>query len=86
MPAVRPELLRVLLLYGLLLPQNAPVYTAIRVPPPRSRRQALLSRLIRAVAGKAELPSLDAPGVVIRDGSGGARDRGCSGRQQGDYG
>jgi hypothetical protein len=52
MPAERPALLHTLLLQALLpyalllLEQNARVYIAIRVPPSRSRRQALLSRLI----------------------------------------
>jgi hypothetical protein len=46
-PAVRPTLLQTLLRDCLLLfEQKAPVYITIRIPPPGSRRQTLLSRLI----------------------------------------
>jgi hypothetical protein len=58
-----------LLLHGLLpLEKEAPVDIAI----PGCRRQALGSGLIRAAAGIPELPTHDAPRVIIGDGRGGA--------------
>ena len=54
------------LLHTLLpLEQKAPVDIAIQVPSPGCRRQALGSGLIGAVAGIAELPTHDAPRVII---------------------
>jgi hypothetical protein len=97
MPAVPPTLLHTLLLYGLLLfeqktpvyilllEQKAPIYIAVRVPPAGSRRQTLSSRLIGAVAFNAELLTLDAPRVIIRDGRSGACDSGRSGCNQSGY-
>src|SRR5713101_7985881 len=65
-PAAPPTLLHTLLLDGLLpLEQEAPVDIAIQVPSPGCRRQALGSGLIGAVAGIAELPTHDAPRVII---------------------
>jgi hypothetical protein len=59
-------LLHTLLLHGLLpLEQEAPVDIAIQDPPPGCRRQALGSGLMGAIAGIAELPSHEAPGVII---------------------
>src|SRR5450631_1398481 len=80
-PAAPPTLLHTLLLHDLLpLEQEAPVDIAIQVPSPGCRRQALGSGLIGAVAGVAELPTHDAPRVIIRDGRGGAGDGGRPGR------
>jgi hypothetical protein len=66
-PAAPPTLLHTLLLHGLLpLEQEAPVDIAIQVPSPGCRRQALGSGLlIGTVAGIAELPTHDAPRVII---------------------
>jgi len=65
-PAAPPTLLHTLLLDSLLpLEQEAPVNIAIQVPSPGCRRQALGSGLIGAVAGIAELPTHDAPRVII---------------------
>src|SRR6266852_4818477 len=66
-PAAPPTLLHTLLLLDGLLPleQEAPVDIAIQVPSPGCRRQALGSGLIGAVAGIAELPTHDAPRVII---------------------
>src|SRR5450432_3672384 len=80
-PATPPTPLHTLLLHGLLpLEQEAPVDIAIQVPSPGCRRQALGSGLIGAVAGVAELPTHDAPRVIMRDGRGGAGDGGRPGR------
>ncbi len=62
---VAPPTLLHMLLHGLLLPQEAPVENAHSVPSPGCRRQALVSGLIGAVAGIAELPTHDAPRVII---------------------
>jgi hypothetical protein len=65
-PAVPPTLLRTLLLHGLLtLEHEAPVDIAIQDRPPGCRRQALGSGLIGAIAGIAELPTVEAPWVII---------------------
>src|SRR5690349_9275445 len=54
-PVVPPRLLLDTLL---LLEQEAPVVHAMQDPSPGCRRQALLSGLIGAIAGVAELPTL----------------------------
>jgi hypothetical protein len=63
-PAAPPTMLHTLLLHG-LPPQEAPVDNAQSVPSPGCRRQALVSCLIGAVAGIAELPTHDAPRVIV---------------------
>jgi hypothetical protein len=63
---VPPTWLQILLLHGLLpLEQETPVDIAIQDPPPECRRQALGSGLIGAIAGIAEFPAIEAPGVII---------------------
>ncbi len=65
-PVAPPTLLLTLPLHGLLpLEQEAPVDIAQQVPSPGCRRQALGSGLIGAVAGITELPTHDAPRVII---------------------
>ena len=66
-PATRLHtlLLHTLLLHGLLpLEQEAPVDIAMQDPPPGCRRQALALGPIGAIAGIAEVPTLEAPGVI----------------------
>jgi hypothetical protein len=65
-PAMPPIPLHTLLLHGLLpLEQEAPVDIAVQDRPPGCRRQALGSGLIGAIAGIAELPTAEAPWVII---------------------
>jgi len=47
------------------LEQEAPIDIAQQIPSPGCRRQALVSCLIGAVAGIAELPTHDAPRVIV---------------------
>jgi hypothetical protein len=64
-PGVPPMLLHTLL-HGLLpLEQEAPVVGAIQDRPPGCRRQALGLGLIGAIAGSAEVPTAEAPGVIV---------------------
>jgi len=64
-PAVPPTLLHALLLHTLLLPlEQAPVDIAMQDPPPGCRRQALALGRIGAIAGIAEVPTLEAPSVL----------------------
>jgi hypothetical protein len=55
-----------MLLHGLLpLEQEAPVVGAMQDRPPGCRRQALGLGLIGAIAGSAEVPTAEAPGVIV---------------------
>jgi hypothetical protein len=61
-----PTLLHTMLLHGLLpLEQEAPVDIAMQDRPPGCRRQALGLGLIGAIAGSAEVPTAEAPRVII---------------------
>jgi hypothetical protein len=65
-PTVPPTLLHTLLLHGLLpLEQEALVDNAMQDRPPGCRREALGLGLIGAIAGIAEIPTAEAPRVII---------------------